>query len=390
MNDQSTYTGPTAAAKLAALVKAALDGKLDVTGGTIFGDLKVRKNAEGTGNVDVEGEIRAKNSIAHVMAVYATNTVRSELMVDTPLLNLRPSSSEKSVQVKQDGDTAVKMECFDGTLSKGYARLKIGTPTEDDDATTKAYVDGLAAEHEAITITSTKVSDLGYDASTGASRYSVTFDASFDSILANLAANKPMKFNITLPDSTTGLPVSFSTGYVSALNNSDYLFTGTILNYPVVLSIGALGSATVELFGAYLPDPNPDDSDDGKALVVNKHKWEIKAIPAGGGVDVDNALSATSTNPVQNKVITSALDDKMGKSGGTFTGNVYGKYFCGTWLQSTAASDLGRTPGKIAVLDDSGWVYYRTPSELFSDLGITNAIKSYVDTAIVAAINNAY
>ena len=390
MNDQSTYTGPTAAAKLAALVKAALDGKLDVTGGTIFGDLKVRKNAEGTGNVDVEGEIRAKNSIAHVMAVYATNTVRSELMVDTPLLNLRPSSSEKSVQVKQDGDTAVKMECFDGTLSKGYARLKIGTPTEDDDATTKVYVDGLAAEHEAITITSTKVSDLGYDASTGASRYSVTFDASFDSILANLAANKPMKFNITLPDSTTGLPVSFSTGYVSALNNSDYLFTGTILNYPVVLSIGALGSATVELFGAYLPDPNPDDSDDGKALVVNKHKWEIKAIPAGGGVDVDNALSATSTNPVQNKVITSALDDKMGKSGGTFTGNVYGKYFCGTWLQSTAASDLGRTPGKIAVLDDSGWVYYRTPSELFSDLGITNAIKSYVDTAIVAAINNAY
>ena len=390
MNDQSTYTGPTAAAKLAALVKAALDGKLDVTGGTIFGDLKVRKNAEGTGNVDVEGEIRAKNSIAHVMAVYATNTVRSELMVDTPLLNLRPSSSEKSVQVKQDGDTAVKMECFDGTLSKGYARLKIGTPTEDDDATTKAYVDGLAAEHEAITITSTKVSDLGYDASTGASRYSVTFDASFDSILANLAANKPMKFNITLPDSTTGLPVSFSTGYVSALNNSDYLFTGTILNYPVVLSIGALGSATVELFGAYLPDPNPDDSDDGKALVVNKHKWEIKAIPAGGGVDVDNALSATSTNPVQNKVITSAMDGKMGKSGGTFTGNVYGKYFCGTWLQSTAASDLGRTPGKIAVLDDSGWVYYRTPSELFGDLGIANAIKSYVDTAIVAAINSSY
>ena len=77
-------------------------------------------------------------------------------------------------------DTAVKMECFDGTLSKGYARLKIGTPTEDDDATTKAYVDDLAAEHEAITVTSTKVSDLGYDASNGASRYSVTFDASFD------------------------------------------------------------------------------------------------------------------------------------------------------------------------------------------------------------------
>lgn len=320
MNDQSTYSGPTAAAKLVALIKdalnskaekTALDGKLDVSGGTIFGDLKVRKNAEGTGNIDVEGEIRAKNSMARLGEVYATNVVHSDAMVEAPSFNLRAPLAEKSVEVTQDGDTAVKMERFDGTLSKGYARLKIGTPTEDDDATTKAYVDDLAAEHEAIIVTSTKVSDLGYDASTGASRYSVTFDASFDSILANLAANKPMKFNITLPDSTTGLPVSFNTGYVSALNDSDYLFTGTILNYPVVLSIGGLGSATVELFGAYLPDPNPDDSDDGKVLAVNKHKWEIKAIPAGGGVIVDTEMSSTSTNPAQNKVIKQYVDSAI-------------------------------------------------------------------------------
>lgn len=131
-------------------------------------------------------------------------------------------------------------------------------------------------------------------------------------------------------------------------------------------------------------------------------------VAAGSNITVDAALSSTSTNPVQNKAVKAAidakadktaldakadktaLDAKMDKSGGTFTGNVYGKYFCGTWLQSTAASDLGRTPGKIAVLDDSGWMYYRTPSELFADLGITNAIKSCVDTAIIAAINSSY
>lgn len=219
----------------------------------------------------------------------------------------------------------------------------------------------------------------------------------------------------------------------------------------------------------------PTDAQTDCATNVAYVKAKIAEVAASGGVDVDNALSATSTNPVQNKVITSALtkkagtavatesanglmsksdkakldgisaganktvvdaeldasstnpvqnkaikaaldskadksaldakadttaldskadktalDAKMDKSGGTFTGNVYGKYFCGTWLQSSAASDLGRTPGKIAVLDGSGWVYYRTPAELFSDLGITNAIKSYVDTAIVAAINSAY
>lgn len=219
----------------------------------------------------------------------------------------------------------------------------------------------------------------------------------------------------------------------------------------------------------------PTDAQTDCAANVDYVKAKIAEVAASGGVDVDNALSATSTNPVQNKVIKAALDGKAGtavatesanglmsradktkldgieaganktivdatldasstnpvqnkaikaaldskadksaldakadttaldskadktaldakmdKSGGTFTGNVYGKYFCGTWLQSSAASDLGRTPGKIAVLDGSGWVYYRTPAELFGDLGITNAIKSCVDTAIIAAINNAY
>lgn len=141
---------------------------------------------------------------------------------------------------------------------------------------------------------------------------------------------------------------------------------------------------------------------------VIKQYVDDKVAAAGSNITVDTSLSSTSTNPVQNKAVkaaidakadktaldakadNTALDAKMDKSGGTFTGNVYGKYFCGTWLQSTAASDLGRTPGKIAVLDDSGWVYYRTPSELFADLGITNAIKSYVDTAIAAAINSRY
>lgn len=132
---------------------------------------------------------------------------------------------------------------------------------------------------------------------------------------------------------------------------------------------------------------------------VIKQYIDDKVAAAGSNITVDAELSAASTNPVQNKAVKAAIDGKadktalnakMDKSGGTFTGNVYGKYFCGTWLQSTEASDLGRTPDKIAVMDDSGWVYYRTPAELFADLGIANAIKSYVDTAIAVAINSAY
>ena len=45
-------------------------------------------------------------------------------------------------------------------------------------------------------------------------------------------------------------------------------------------------------------------------------------------------------------------------------GNYNGKYVTGTWLQTTQATDLGRKPTKIAVLDESGWIYSRALSSL--------------------------
>ena len=55
-------------------------------------------------------------------------------------------------------------------------------------------------------------------------------------------------------------------------------------------------------------------------------------------------------------------------------GNVNGNYLTGTWLQTTHTTDLGKAPPKVAVLDNSGWIYYRTLKELRADLGI----KDYV------------
>lgn len=784
MADNNKAVGALAAAKLVTLIKAMTAKKYDKTGGKI------------DGSAEITGGLKVGMSSEFSSSIKAGSEISSDMLLMAPIVALHDPATEESISLGVSGENAAKVTSPVSGGGTQYARLAVGTPTGDNDAATKAYVDGHAAGYEVITVTSTNVSDVGYDASEGAHKFAVTFDASFDSILANLAANKPMKFNITIPDNTGGFPLSFTTGYVSALGNSMYEFTGTLAGAPVVLSIGGLGSASVYLYADYLPDPNPDGSDDGKALVVNKHKWEMKKvdavtdvatestnglmsasdkaklngiatgatrttvdrllldnsdnpvsnrvlkaaldakayktvatakadglmsaadkekldsmydivatstdgetfditpaqlheklkgvpttcaikvvdtiiplhrvqlqsggdtryifqitkdngvwepntrltytasaggtyagttwgkseydllastpgilkftgaakaqfsgsedvtvdIPTGegsvrydetqkltsdqkfracqnigavnqkhafidgtvilqaighddgvsvvnitpseksndytlaldagpenvpvcvsgietptdaqtdcaanvayvkakvaevaasGGVDVDNALSATSTNPVQNKVVTaaltgkagtavattsanglmskadktklngiaagatkitidsamsgssnnpvanhvvkqyvddkvaaagsnitvdatlnatstnpvqnkvvkSALDGKLSTSGGTLTGNLTGKYITGTWLQSTAASDLGRTPGKIAVMDDSGWVYYRTPAELFGDLGIANAIKSYVDTAIVAAINSSY
>lgn len=61
----------------------------------------------------------------------------------------------------------------------------------------------------------------------------------------------------------------------------------------------------------------------------------------------------------------------------TLPENLTGKYLTGTWLQATAATDLGKAPPYVCVFDANGWLYKRKLSELFSDMGIP-AQKDYV------------
>ena len=219
--------------------KTDLDRKLDKAGGTI------------TGNLKVNGDFEPVNGLTTNGGVYAQT-------VSTPVLALHDNGTAgANASINVAGADAVEVTVPDGD-KRAKARVKVGTPTEDDDAATKAYVD-----------------------------------------------NKAM---------------------------------------------------------------------------------------AGGGVIVDTELSDASTNPVQNKVIKSALNGKLDKSGGTMTGNLIGQYITGTWLQTTAASDLGRTPSKIAVLDDSGWVYHRTPAELLADIGAATVSamldKAYPVGSIYMSVNS--
>ena len=330
MADNNKAVGPLAAAKLVALIKAETAKKYDKTGGKI------------EGSAEITGGLKVGMSSEFSSSIKAGSEISSDMLLMAPIVALYDPATEESISFGVSGENAAKVTSPVSGGGVQYARLAVGTPTGDNDAATKAYVDGLAAAgYEVITVTSTGVSDLGYDASEGAHKFAVTFDASFDSILANLAANKPMKFNITIPDNTGGFPLSFTTGYVSALGNSMYEFTGTLAGAPVVLSIGGLGSASVYLYADYLPEPNPDDSDDGKALVVNKHKWEMKKVDAVTDVatestnglmsasdkaklngiatgatrtTVDRLLLDNSDNPVSNRVLKEALDAKAYKT----------------------------------------------------------------------------
>ena len=69
------------------------------------------------------------------------------------------------------------------------------------------------------------------------------------------------------------------------------------------------------------------DKVDGKGLSTNDYtnedKTKLTGIETGATkTTVDSALSSTSANPIQNKVIATALDGKLDKSGGTITGDL--------------------------------------------------------------------
>ena len=330
-------------------VKAALDGKLDKTGGTL------------TGNLRVTGALLSGDGLSF--------------------------GTGENIHFTKAADDAGKLAHgaagVDDTVP--LARLKVASPTEDDDAATKAYVDNNAAGAGAVRYDAAQTLDGAQQGQARTNIGAVGHNSpQFQGFLSLAPANAPLGTGVGLSPSGSGNDFALD---ISDVNEG----TPTLLT----------GVKT------------PTDTHTDAAATVEYVKNKISEVTASGGVDVDNALSATSTNPVQNKVITSALngkadkselgnkadktaldakadktalDAKMDKSGGTFTGNVYGKYFCGTWLQSTAASDLGRAPGKIAVLDDSGWVYYRTPAELLADIGAMSGGDYYTKVETDAAI----
>ena len=368
-------------------VKAALDSKLSTRGGEISASLEVGQTVSAEGSVSV-----------------------GRTSTDTGIHFEKAASDAGRISHGSDPMTGVAP----------IARLKVASPTEDDDAATKGYVDGSAVRYDA-------EQELEF-AQKGQARQNI--DAAgvdspqFQGFLTLSPANETLGHGVGLSP------------------------TGSGHNYTLDISDVDEGNPTL-LTGV----KTPTDANTNAAATVEYVKKKVSEVAASGGVDVDDALSAMSTNPVQNKVVTAALtgkagtavatqsanglmskedkgkldgieagatritvdaelsatstnpvqnkavkaaidakvdktalDGKLDKTGGTLTGNLTGKYITGTWLQSTAAANLGKTPGKIAVLDDSGWVYYRTPAELLADIGAMSGGDYYTKAETDAAI----
>lgn len=104
----------------------------------------------------------------------------------------------------------------------------------------------------------------------------------------------------------------------------------------------------------------------------------------GDGTTINAAVAGTDYAAASHNHDSSYL--KL--SGGTLTGNLEGKYITGTWLKTTDATALGSAATKICVLDGSGWIYYRTPEQIRSDIGVPAADTAIPDATITSTWNS--
>lgn len=126
------------------------------------------------------------------------------------------------------------------------------------------------------------------------------------------------------------------------------------------------------------------ETDTGNPHAVTKSQVGLGNVDNVKQYSVNNPppYPVTSVNGETGAVNLTAEDvGALSTSGGTLTGNLTGRYLTGTWLQSTAVTNYGSNSYKgICMFDGSGWVYYRTPSQILSDIGAAEASVQFSGT----------
>ena len=178
----------------------------------------------------------------------------------------------------------------------------------------------LNGSNGVVTYTASKVGEGEYKAAAHKTEYQVDFAEGVPAIITSIEAGNRVILRVDLKESGSELgatPLYFASGYtrIDIFSNAiSYVFSGSISNghYTLELNSG-LAHATLTSYGEVLPEPNPDGTDNGKVPTINGTKWGLKTLPTAAPVDA--AMSDTSTNAVQNKVIKKYVDNNAAVAG---------------------------------------------------------------------------
>lgn len=355
-----------------------------------------------------------------------------------------PSNAEKNTIV------GIQKNGTDVSINNTTRKVNIIVPTKTSDLTNDS---GFLTQHQSLANYATKTDlDGKVDKIEGKDLSTNDFDNTQKSNLSTAythsqAAHAPsnaerntivtIKKNGTAlsPDSSRAINVTVPTKVSELTNDSGYLTSVPVTSVnsktgAVTLSASDVGAAP----SSHTHNYAGSSSAGGAATSANKVNKSMTVKLNGGTTEGTNQFTfdgsaAKSVNITPSGIgaaASSHTHSYLPLSGGTLTGNLTGQYITGTWLQTTSVGDKA---GNFATIDNDGWVYYRTPTEVVSDLDLPNntnirattsvygttrlsnsttststslaatpravksaldAAKAYTDTAITGAINSAY
>ena len=307
MADNNKAVGPLAAAKLVALIKAETAKKYDKAGGKI------------EGSAEITGGLKVGSSSEFSSSINASGEISSDMLLMAPIVALYDPAKEESISFGVSGENAAKVTSSVSGGGVQYARLAVGSPTGDNDATPKAYVDakvGTTVYVDFWPTSSEEVYDKDFKAYLVELAASQTFDAIFDSIKAGnktiarfYSDESKSKLLASSDDATIGGDKALGTIHFQFISAGANNVAGFSFIGEAITLIKTSSSTGIYLVAGEttLPVPNPDGTDNGKVPTVVGKKWELNSQPSAA--PVDTAMSDTSTNAVQNKVIKKYVDD---------------------------------------------------------------------------------
>lgn len=354
MANDNKAVGSLAAAKLVTLIKAETAKKYDKTGGKI------------DGSAEITGGLKVGMSSEFSSSIKAGSEISSDMLLMAPIVSLHDPATEESISFGVSGENAAKVTSPVSGGGVQYARLAVGTPTGDNDAATKAYVDGRTHDYYDVTVTSSAGAAQTIDG--GIISVRGIADKTVAEIAAAYAAGAIVRciYNGNIMQLVRAADGSCSFAGVGA--NYGVARSG---NITITIMSTSNGDVTLITSAAgELPIPDSDVSQNGCVLVVGNGQWMysadkfIPATPTSNGLMsaadktkldgvetganktiVDAALDAASENPVQNKAVKAALDGKLSTLGGEISGHLE----VGQTVSAEGSVSVGRTSSDTGI-----------------------------------------
>lgn len=335
MADNNKAVGPLAAAKLVSLIKAETAKKYDKTGGKIDG------SAEITGGLKVGGSSEFSSSIN------AGSEISSDMLLMAPIVALHDPATEESISFGVSGENAAKVTSPVSGGGVQYARLAVGAPTGDNDAATKAYVDGRTHDYYDVTVTS----------SAGAAQ---TIDGGIISVHGSAGKTVAEISAAYASGMIVRCIYGGNTMQLVRVADGSFTFAGIGANYGVARS----GNITVTIMSTSngdvtwitsaageLPIPDSDVSQNGCVLVVGNGQWMYSADKFIPATPTSNGLMSAADKTKLDS-IDSVCYDIYAKIGAAYTHDSVYKYGCTvshTFDEINTAVHAGKTPRVLLV-----------------------------------------